>query len=112
MDPDRRTLLKQYITQLQQGEEMARAAAAQELGKLRDRHATEVLVAAMEDDDEAPLVRRYATAALGDLQDVYAVGPLTSALDDPALAWHAEQALRRIGTPSALQAVSAKLAAR
>lgn len=104
---EREELMKKYLHQLRHGQEMARAFAAQELGKLRDAHALEALVEAMK-RDPSPLVRRYATAALGDLGDGCAVEALSQALQDPVVAWHAAQALRRIGTPAALKALEKK----
>ncbi len=86
---------------LDNDEPRLRRKAAQALGKLKCLKAVDALTAALESDDE---YLRANAAALGDIADHSAVGPLTAAAKDtPYDRHHAISALGKIGGDEAAQ---------
>jgi len=71
------------------------------LQELKQRRDIGGLLATLEDEERSGTERRFAAAALGDLQARRAVVPLVAVLDDPDLWQHAMQALVKIGDPAA-----------
>jgi hypothetical protein len=77
----------------------ARAAGAEQLGRLGDRSAVPLLLTALK--DPAAQVRVSATTALAEMREPRAVEPLVGLLKDEGVSWHAAQALVDIGGPRA-----------
>ena len=98
--------MPEILQALQESDERVRSSVAKTLGQIRDR--TEVLKLLQQLlSDRSDLVRSSAVEALVKIGDSRAVPKLIQALGDRyyEVQWAVEVALRKIGTPEALNAL-------
>lgn len=88
---------------LNSGDEVARMASAEALGKIGDNIAISALIDAL--SDECSRVREAAVDALGNIGDAAAVPALTKVLNDEARNWKVAAALGEIGDARAVPAL-------
>ena len=98
--------VKQKMRALRRGPVEQCAAAAKELGALKEPRAVGPLSAALQDQDES--VANAAALALGQIGDPRAIAPLAAALRRAATRWNAAEALVALGAP-ALESILAAL---
>ncbi len=90
--------VKQKMRALRRGPVEQRAAAAKELGTLKEPRAVGPLNAALQDQDES--VANAAALALGQIGDPRAIAPLAAALRRAATRWSAAEGLVALGAPA------------